>query len=235
MTEAVLFDVGGVLIGPKPAAVTDLFWELAATRVPSDVAASSFAIADRAAYQADLAMSDDGSWARHWAHALGIDEAIGKSVHGRIAASPELTSRVWCHVNPEAALAMDRLRRAGIRLGMVSQSDGHLKSRLVAASLAHPGDILVDSGLVPWDKPDPAIYRHAAQLVGSHISRCAFLSDVMTDVEGAKRAGCADVTIFDPHQVWTDTDTPRVTSLSEFVDHCLGPADAGMLHYPIDS
>lgn len=68
--EAALFDVGGVLIGPKPAAVTDLFWELAATRVSSDVAASSFAIADRAAYYANLTISDDHTWARHCPNAV---------------------------------------------------------------------------------------------------------------------------------------------------------------------
>lgn len=221
MIEAVLFDVGGVLIGPKPAAVADLFRELAATPVPAAVAAGSFARADRAAYHDGLTMSDHRSWAQHWAHALNVDDGIGESVHIRIAASPELTSRVWCHVNPEAVLAMDRLRQAGVRVGMVSQSDGHLESRLVAAGLAHPEDVVVDSGLVPWDKPDPSIYRHAAGLVGSPLSRCAFLSDVMTDVLGAKRAGCTRVTIFDPHHVWTDTTTSRVTSLRQFVDRCL--------------
>ena len=116
---------------------------------------------------------------------------------------------------------MDRLRRAGLRIGLVSQSDGHLAPRLWTAGLTHPNDIAVGSGLVPWDKPDPEIYRYAANRVGIPLSHCAFLSDVMTDVRGAERAGCTNVSIFDPHHIWPDTTTYRVTSLGEFADHCL--------------
>lgn len=42
--EAVLFDVGGVLIGPKPKAVTDLLQKFAATWVPPEVAARSLGL-----------------------------------------------------------------------------------------------------------------------------------------------------------------------------------------------
>lgn len=44
MIEAVLFDVGGVLIGPKPKAVTDLLQKFAATWVPPEVAARSLGL-----------------------------------------------------------------------------------------------------------------------------------------------------------------------------------------------
>ncbi|MFI1488735.1 HAD family hydrolase [Streptomyces sp. NPDC020747] len=223
MIEAVLFDVGGVLIGPKATAVTGLFLELAATRVPPEVAARSFAVADRAAHDDGVALSDEHGWVQRWAQALHVDDAVAESVHQRIANSPELTSQVWSEVNPEAFPAMDRIRRSGFRIGMVSQSDGHLQARLQTAGLAHSDDVVVDSGLVCWDKPDPEIYRFAAACVGSPLARCAFLSDVMMDVLGAERAGCTNVSIYDPHGVWNDAATPRMASLGQFVSRCLRP------------
>lgn len=235
MIDAVLFDVGGVLIGPRAVTVTRLLWELAAVRVPPRIAARSFAVADRAALEGGVAMADGRGWARHWARALFVPEEVGEDVHRRIDGSPELTSRVWSDVNPQAAPALARLRRSGLRVGLVSQSDGHLESRLRAAGLAEPVDAFVDSGLVPWNKPDPEIYRYAAGLVGVPLERCAFLSDVMTDVRGAARAGCRHVSLYDPHGVWTDTVGSRMTSLLSFAEHCRALARPGtpeLVHQP---
>lgn len=220
--EAVLFDVGGVLIGPSAAAVRDIFRETADTFVRSGHVARAFALADRDADRAGLVLTDVRSWARHWSHALRVDESVGWAVHQRIVEDPELTSRVWSEVSPDAADAMSRLREVEVPIGLVSQSDGHVDLRLARAGLAHLVDAVVDSGRVPWDKPHPAIYRHAATLIGVPLSRCAFLGDVLTDVRGAVRAGCAHAFLYDPHEVWPDTVVPKSTSLNEFVDVVLG-------------
>lgn len=220
--DAVLFDVGGVLIGPSAAAVSDIFRESTGSDVPPPRVVRSFALADRAAEQAGPSMSDARTWARHWSLAMAVDEAVGAGVHQLIHGDPELTSRVWSEVDPRAAGALRRLRRGGLLIGLVSQSDGQLGARLVRAGLAHLVDTVVDSGHVPWDKPHPAIYRHAAALVGVPLSRCAFLGDVLYDVRGAVRAGCTNAYLYDPHEVWADVDHPRTTSLHAFVDIVLG-------------
>jgi putative hydrolase of the HAD superfamily len=72
---------------------------------------------------------------------------------------------LWSVCLPEAPRALETLRRLGLRLAVVSNSNGTVGRLLEALGLAGWLDAVVDSGVVGFEKPDPRIFRHAA--VGS--------------------------------------------------------------------
>ncbi|HJR16770.1 MAG TPA: HAD-IA family hydrolase, partial [Gemmatimonadales bacterium] len=68
---------------------------------------------------------------------------------------------LWCTVQHRTHAALDRLKAAGLQLGIVSNSDGRVEQALTAAGLRQYFDVVIDSSLVGIEKPDPAIFRAA--------------------------------------------------------------------------
>jgi HAD superfamily hydrolase (TIGR01509 family) len=106
--------------------------------------------------------------------------------------------RLWSHVPPKVPRLLGRLRDAGYRLGVVSNSDGRVGGFLEAAGLAPYFTTIVDSFRVKIEKPDPGIYRIALDALGVPAHRAVHVGDhYHIDVVGAERAGMTGV-LFDP-------------------------------------
>jgi putative hydrolase of the HAD superfamily len=90
---------------------------------------------------------------------------------------------------------LERLRGAGYRLGIVSNSPWGSppdlwRAELQRLDLVNAVDAAVFCGDVGWRKPAKAIFDHAAQLVGASPDRCCFVGDDPTwDFDGAGAAG----------------------------------------------
>ncbi len=68
-------------------------------------------------------------------------------------------------------------------------------------------EVVVDSSAVGMRKPDPRIYLHALELLGSiEPSRAVFLDDHPGNVEGARRAGLVGVLVDDPVEAIAELD-----------------------------
>jgi putative hydrolase of the HAD superfamily len=121
---------------------------------------------------------------------------------------------LWSVGVPGAADVLDALRRRGLRLAVVSNSDGR-----VAATLAHVGldrrvDAIVDSAVVGVEKPDPRIFEHAAAAVGVQPREAVHVGDLYSvDVLGARAAGCRAI-LLDPAGAWPDLDCPKAPDLA---------------------
>jgi putative hydrolase of the HAD superfamily len=60
-------------------------------------------------------------------------------------------------------------------------------------------DVVVDSSAVGMRKPDPAIFTHTLDLLGSVVpDRAVFLDDVESNLAGARRAGLHTILVGDP-------------------------------------
>ena len=60
-------------------------------------------------------------------------------------------------------------------------------------------DVVVDSSAVGMRKPNPAIYRHTLELLGSvEPASAVFLDDVESNLVGARAAGLAAILVGDP-------------------------------------
>lgn len=64
------------------------------------------------------------------------------------------------------------------------------RRRLVASGLAGFLDIVVISGDIDIEKPDPRIFNHTLQLLGMAAEQCLFVGDsIISDAAGAREAG----------------------------------------------
>ncbi|MBI5884202.1 MAG: HAD-IA family hydrolase [Elusimicrobia bacterium] len=84
---------------------------------------------------------------------------------------------------------LERLRRS-FRLGIVSNFYGNLDSVLDGEGLLELFDTISDSGVVGAEKPDPAIFLHAARNLGLKAADCLMVGDsVRRDMRGAEGLG----------------------------------------------
>lgn len=91
--------------------------------------------------------------------------------------------------DPNIALAK-ALRAAGIRIGLLSNAAPDLETRITADfGVDIDWDDRVISGLVGLAKPDPAIYRLAAERIGLPEAACFFIDDLDENVAAARSVG----------------------------------------------
>ncbi len=97
---------------------------------------------------------------------------------------------LWSSVAEGTGAALARLRAAGLRLGVVSNSDGRVEAALEAAGLRRYFDVVLDSALVGVEKPDPAIFHAALEALGVRPDEALYVGDLYeVDVVGARAAG----------------------------------------------
>jgi HAD superfamily hydrolase (TIGR01509 family) len=97
---------------------------------------------------------------------------------------------LWSSVAEHSAEALGRLRNAGLRLGVVSNSDGRVEQALDAAGLREYFDVVLDSALVGVEKPDPRIFHAALDALGVAPEEALYVGDLYeVDILGARAAG----------------------------------------------
>jgi putative hydrolase of the HAD superfamily len=132
--------------------------------------------------------------------------------------------RLWSRVLPGTRQGLAALRGLGLRLAVVSNSDGTIRETLTQAGLAGELDAIFDSRLVGFEKPDPRLFIHALATLGSPAAAALYVGDLYAvDVVGARAAGLAAVLV-DPFGDWGEVDCPRVRDLTELA-RLLRPAD----------
>jgi putative hydrolase of the HAD superfamily len=116
---------------------------------------------------------------------------------------------LWSVCLPEAPGALDTLRRLGLRLAVVSNSNGTVARILESLDLARWFEIVVDSAVVGFEKPDPRIFHHAASALGVDPGEAVHVGDLYSiDVMGARAAGIRAI-LPDPVGAWTVDDCPK--------------------------
>ncbi|HUJ62640.1 MAG TPA: HAD family hydrolase [Kofleriaceae bacterium] len=87
------------------------------------------------------------------------------------------------------ALARELAAR-GVRVAVLSNSEGHLAELLGAIGVADTFAAVIDSGRLGIAKPDPRIFAHALELLGGAPDRAVHVGDSWAaDVAGARAAG----------------------------------------------
>jgi HAD superfamily hydrolase (TIGR01549 family) len=101
---------------------------------------------------------------------------------------------LWCSVHEHTRDALARLRAAGLRLGIVSNSDGRVDQALSAAGLREYFDVVIDSSVFGTEKPDPAIFRAALDALEVAPEEALYVGDLYdVDIVGARAAGMEGV------------------------------------------
>ena len=127
---------------------------------------------------------------------------------------PGESARLWRFVLPDVPDALVGLRALGLRLVVVSNSDGTVARSLDEQGLAGHFDAICDSALVGFEKPDPRLFAHALEMAGARPERTLHVGDLYSaDVVGARRAG-VHALLLDPFDDWGEVDVPRLPDLA---------------------
>ena len=122
---------------------------------------------------------------------------------------------LWTVAIDGAIDTVGELKRAGYRLGVVSNAEGRVERDLSGAGFAGLFETVVDSHLVGVEKPDPRIFHIALERLGASPETAVFLGDVpAVDVVGAEAAGLRAV-LLDRHDLYAEASSARVTSIRD--------------------
>lgn len=128
----------------------------------------------------------------------------------------------WRSVPPEVPAALSRARGAGMRVGVVSNSEGRLQSVFERVGLLPCFEVVVDSHLEGVAKPDPRIFEIALARIGIRASRAIYAGDLPEiDLVGAEAAGMHAVLVDALDSYRARPELPRVLSVAQLVDELL--------------
>ncbi|MGH8951064.1 MAG: haloacid dehalogenase type II [Acidimicrobiia bacterium] len=150
-------------------------------------------------------------------HGVDLDEATATEVVTRLAILP-------AHL--DVIPALERLLDAGFRTAALT--NGSTKAANVQIENAGLHTFIqrvVSVEEIGRFKPDPATYRHAAQVMDVHVSKSMLLSAHDWDIAGAVEAGAGAGFVRRPGSMWSlPQPMPEVvgTDLREIADQLIG-------------
>jgi len=220
--KTLFLDAGGVLVFPNWQRVSDV---LAAHGVRADAAA--LAAADphaRRRIDSGEQIASTTDHQRSFPYFNLVLECAGVPQNEATdAALAELHAyhaahNLWEYVPPDVPPAIARFRAIGLKLVVVSNSNGTIQLCLNRAKLAECFELMLDSAQEGIEKPDPALFRRALDRSGSRPETTMHVGDLYhVDVIGARRAGIKPV-LLDPLGLYPEADCLRVRSLGELAD-----------------
>lgn len=147
--------------------------------------------------------------------ALGVDEETCERLRVQILAAHD-EKHLWCGLDPEAPRVVSELKRAGLSVGVISNTeDGRLKELLELIEIAAHFDLMIDSHVVGLRKPDAVIFHHALEQLALAPHEAVYIGDSYGhDILGAERAGLRAI-LLDPLDLYADISSPRIHALRE--------------------
>jgi putative hydrolase of the HAD superfamily len=124
---------------------------------------------------------------------------------------------LWNRADPEALSALRAVRAAGLVAGVISNSNGSVRSILEETGLAAHLHFVIDSSVVGVEKPDPRIFHLGLREAGVAAGDAVYVGDLYSvDVLGARAAGLAGI-LLDPGGFWGPRDCHLARGLDEAV------------------
>jgi len=225
--QGVLLDVGGVFVVPSRDRLVEALGDL--IRTVSDAAC------ERAHFEGIHALDvanvpGDGDrqiYLHGYLSSLRIAEqeletAIDRLTPVWMGPSPDL----WRHVLSGSVAGLRTLYDAGLRLGVVSNSDGHVEGELARIKICQVGPgrgvpvrTIIDSTVVGVAKPDPAIFDFALPALALEPSDVIYVGDsVKYDIRSAQAAGMTPLH-FDPLNLCEHTDHLHIAQVGDVLHH----------------
>ena len=196
--RAVIFDIGGVVVGSPLHAIAD--YERA-SGLPEG--AINRVIVERGAA---------GAWSRLECGALTLEEfypifdaecgAAGCPVSGRAMVAAMGAAAV---PRPAMLAAIGRIRASGRRVAALTNNWRAGEPDLGA--LAPHFDLVVESAIEGIRKPDPRIYRLACERLDVGPEHAVFLDDIGANLKAARALGMATIKVVEPDAALADLES----------------------------
>jgi epoxide hydrolase-like predicted phosphatase len=188
MLEAVIFDVGGVLIRTQSRAGRQKW----AGRLGMDAwEFENLVFSGESGRQAQLGQKTNEAHWRWVGDHFNLDDASLTELRHDFFAGDMLDEALVEYVK--------RLRHAGYRTGLLSNAGDNARRFLTEVlPLIDQFDGVVISAEVGLMKPNPRIYHLAAESVGANAEEILFVDDFIENIEGAKQVGMQTIHFTDP-------------------------------------
>ncbi len=158
-----------------------------------------------------------GRYLRYLLGYLAITEEAEIQAIARWRRDYNLPVGLWNRADPEALSAVRRVREAGFVAGVISNSNGSVRSILEETGLAAHLHFIIDSSLVGVEKPDPRIFHLGLREAGVAPEEAVYVGDLYSvDVLGARAAGLGGI-LLDPRGFWGPRDCHLARGLDEAV------------------
>ena len=204
LPEVVFFDLGDTLVRAHPSWAGVYLLGLAESGIEVDEDELSGALLEATrsgswTFEGPFEASEQASYERIKEFDAAVLASLGhRDLSDDVFRNVELAferATSW-HVFPDVLPAVEALRGAGIRLGVISNWLWGGPELLHALRLASHFEALVISARVGYQKPHPGIFVHALELMGVAPSRAVHVGDnYRSDVVGARRVGITPVLI----------------------------------------
>lgn len=222
--RAVLFDAGGTLVHPdwqRLARIAE--GETGRAFAPEEMRRMFYEVlrsVDRNASEGNKRVSQTqrpGWLFRDMFCALGVDDESCARMSAPMLAEHE-QHHLWCEIDQQAPAVIAWLKRAGLRVGVISNTeDGRARESL--EEIADEIELLVDSFVVGFRKPDAKIFQYALEQLQVTAREAVYIGDSYGhDVLGAERAGLRAI-LLDPLGIYAESDCARIHGLSELINY----------------
>jgi putative hydrolase of the HAD superfamily len=225
--RAVLLDVGGVFLVPSRDRLIQALGDLIAGRSAAEFDRAHFEGIHAIDLSTVPANEDRRVYLDGYLLSLGVrqnqlEEAIDVLELVWRGPSPDL----WRRILDGSVAGLQHLFNADLRLGIVSNADGHVEEELARNRICQTGAghgvpvlTIVDSHVVGVAKPDPAIFEFAVPALGKEPSDVLYIGDsVKYDVRAAEGAGMTPLH-FDPFGLCQAIDHAHIASVGEALHH----------------
>lgn len=225
--RAVLFDAGNTLLRMNYAAIA-VHLDGRGRAVAVD-AIEEAELRARVRLDADLArgVSTEGraaqdSYLVYLLEGLGISDREEIEAAAAFRRSYNAPAGLFCVADRHALPAIRRVKAAGLVAGVVSNSNGWVRTLLDGAGLGAELDFVIDSALVGVEKPDPKIFRLGVERAGVDAREAVYIGDLYSvDVLGSRAAGLGAI-LLDPRGFWGPRDCDTARDLVEATGLILG-------------
>ncbi len=123
----------------------------------------------------------------------GAPKEAAETVVDKLIARHEETS-LWTYTKSWIAETLTELQRQGLRMAVISNSDGRVRTQLESCGITPFLEEVFDSEIVGVEKPDPRIFLHALEKLSLSPTACIYVGDnYSAAVVGSNRAGIGAV------------------------------------------
>jgi len=225
--KAVFFDAGETLVYPHPS-FAELFTEV--LRAEGVVVEPAVVQEVVSAYSQKFTETVQSGEARLWSTSpersrafwdgvyRGFLEEVGVPDHQDLLVDrlyTTFTNLASYRLHPDVIPTVDRLRDAGISLGVISNFEEWLERLLESLGVTDYFPVRVISGVEGVEKPDPEIFRIALERADVAAEESVYVGDhPFFDIEAAEEVGMVAVLI-DRRGRYPDAEGIRITSLED--------------------
>jgi putative hydrolase of the HAD superfamily len=218
--DALIFDVGGVLLVPHAEPIANTLGR----SIEPEQAEEAHYHGVRALDAADSVQRERYDYLDAYARTLGVADADRPAVIPRLQALFSASNlQLWRQPVRGSVEALRTLASGPRKLAIVSNADGTVEEQLRRGQICQVGEglgvpvlAIIDSTVVGVSKPAAEIFRHALEPLGVAPERAIYIGDTQRyDVAGARAAGLQPIH-FDPFGLCAArSDHDHIASLGE--------------------